>query len=318
MNKEKVVFLFSGQGSQYKYMGRDLYESNAAFRASMQRSDAIIERVLQRSLIAELYEPKTEKFDDILITHPAIVAVEIASFEALMHIGIEPDYVCGHSLGEFAAATASGIWEAETALSMAIEQAKALARSDLSGGMLALIDPEQIVSSYEYKQHGLFLAADNFHGHRTLAGSSDNIDSFQSAFNDPRITIYRLPVNVPFHTPLVQQCLKDLVFLSQDTLFISKPDIPFLSGLLGETLTSITIDYFNRVVSEFYHFPSAISYLESLGPCCYIDLGPSGSSATLAKYNLSEFSSSRTFEVMTPFKNKTIALDRLKEAVLSF
>ena len=317
MSKARIVFLFSGQGSQYRYMGRDLYESNIAFRSSMQRSDAIIERVLQRSLIAELYESKVEKFDDILITHPAIVAIEIASFEALRHMGIEPDYVCGHSLGEFAAATASGIWEAKTALNMAIEQAKALVRSNLSGGMLALIDLEQIVSSYEYEQHGLFLAANNFRGHRTLAGSSDGIDSFQSAFNDPRITTYRLPVNIPFHTPLVHQYLKDFVFLSQDTLFISKPDTPFLSGLHGETLTSITIDYFNRVVSEFYHFPSAVNYLESLGPCCYIDLGPSGSSATLAKNNLSESSSSRTFEVMTPFKNKTISLDQLKQDIKS-
>src|SRR5690242_15974263 len=123
-----MVFLFSGQGSQYRGMGSSLFKNNAVFRRSIEQSDAIVQQLLGRSLINELYFISNPVFDDLLITHPAIVAVEIAMWQVMNDMGLQPAYVTGNSLGEFAAAVASGVWSAEHAVEASVEQAKSVVR----------------------------------------------------------------------------------------------------------------------------------------------------------------------------------------------
>jgi len=114
-------------------MGQKLFEQNAVFRNSLEQSDSIVQKHLSRSLINELYNINQPIFDDLLITHPAIVAVEIAMYKVLQSMSVKPDYVVGNSLGEFAAAVVSGIWSAETAIEAAIEQAKAIVHNNITG-----------------------------------------------------------------------------------------------------------------------------------------------------------------------------------------
>ena len=80
------------------------------------------------SLVNELYNSTLPEFDDLLITHPSIFAVEIVLYKVLTNIGIIPDYLVGVSLGEFAAAVANGIWDEKTAVEAAAEQAKVIER----------------------------------------------------------------------------------------------------------------------------------------------------------------------------------------------
>ena len=105
-------------------MGKTLYDSNPSFSKSLNQSDAFVKQHLGRSIIEELYHNTHESFDDLLITHPAIVAIELAMLEVMKDLGIIADYVSGNSLGEFAAGVAAGIWTTEMALEAAVEQAK--------------------------------------------------------------------------------------------------------------------------------------------------------------------------------------------------
>ncbi|MCB9298318.1 MAG: acyltransferase domain-containing protein [Lewinellaceae bacterium] len=313
-DKFKTVFVFSGQGSQYRGMGRQLFESNAAFREGILQSDAVVRRHLGRSLIEELYHSPQSEFDELLITHPAIIAVEMGMLRLMQKMGIKADFAVGSSLGEFAAAAAAGIWSPEDALEAAIEQAKAIVRSGAEGGMLAVIS-ERASLEQSYSEHGLFLASENFPGHFTLSGPSQNLGTFQAELDGRAVSYIRLPVAHPFHSPLIEAGRGDFArFMSTAPLQAAHASM-FISGLDGRERRTVHQDYFWRVISQASNFARLVQFLELQGPCLYIDLGPSGTSATFVKYNLPSSSRSRCIQIMTPFNRETEQLDLLRASL---
>ena len=309
----KIVFLFSGQGSQYRGMGQKLFEQNAFFRDSLERSDRIVQRWLHRSLIDELYGTKQQRFDDLLITHPAIVAVEIAMISVMEGLGVRADFVSGNSLGEFAAGVVNGVWTAEVAIEAAIEQARSIVRNDTTGGMIAVMSRKTPFLEHLYHEHHLFLASDNFDGHFTLAGSVGDLHAFQSALVEPGVDFLRLPVNHPFHCPLIESGRRASIYDMAGMPSLLVPRAGFVSGLQCEELTTLRENYFWDVVSKYTDFPKTVQYIEKKGTCLYIDLGPSGTSASFVKYNLDHTSRSQVFQIMTPFKREPEQLEKLQK-----
>lgn len=93
MNTPRTVFMFSGQGSQYHQMGRELYDSEPVFRETLHRLDALVEPETGGSVIARMYDPGrpvSQPFTDTLFTNPAIVMVELALAETLISHGVTP------------------------------------------------------------------------------------------------------------------------------------------------------------------------------------------------------------------------------------
>ena len=311
MQKLKTVFLFSGQGSQYRGMGKVLYENNAVFKASMDASEALIVRQTGQSMLAELYEAGNGEFDDLLVTHPAIVAIELAMLDLLTHKGITPDFIAGNSLGEFAAGVAGGVWEAQHAIEAAITQAKSIEQAGVEGGMLAVINQEGIAIGETYKTHGLYLASNNFKGHFTVSGPKQGLDAYQKELDQLGVQFFRLPVHIPFHTPLINHCFQgfDLFMATSSPLKLPKPG--FVSSISSTALSVLPENYFMEAVSGYSNYPNLVQYLEQRGPCLYIDLGPSGTSATFVKYNLAASSASETLQIMTNFRRELVQLDRL-------
>ncbi len=311
LKKLKIVFMFSGQGSQYRGMGKKLADQYPVFSASLNKSDAVVRKNLNRSLLEELFCIKKQRFDDILITHPAIVAVEIALYRVLESLNIMPDHVIGTSLGEFAAAAVAGIWSDETAVEAAIEQAKALVRSESSGGMLAVINhKKELVKDY-LRNNDLFLASDNFEGHRTYAGSDHFLDALQTDLSRLDISFLRLPVAYPFHSPLIDSAKNDFIYYLSSLSFQQDTRQLFVSGSQRIQFEKLPHDYFWNVARMYFNFPEIIHYFERKGPCLYVDLGPSGTNATFVKYNLDPVSSSGTFSIMTPFNQEIRQIEAL-------
>src|SRR5436309_1981687 len=121
--------MFSGQGSQYFQMGKELFKTNDTFRNWMVRLDPIAKELTGYSVIETVYSDgsrKGDSFDRTLLTHPAIFMVEYALAQALMHAGVLPDMVLGVSMGSFAAATVAGFIEVEDALASVVHQAIAI------------------------------------------------------------------------------------------------------------------------------------------------------------------------------------------------
>ncbi len=309
--KSKIVFLFSGQGSQYPNMGKELFLNHPIFRKSIENSNVVFTNRLHRSLIDELYYNNTFHFNELLITHPAIVAIEIAMLETIKAYNVFPDYVFGQSLGEFVAAVASGVWTASDALEAAIEQAKRVGRSSVSGGMLTVVSSVAHREFKVYEQYGLYLAMDNFKGHFTVSGSLTNLDRYQHKLETDQILYSRVPVNVPFHSSLILEGFNGFSYLGGLDTELSTPNVSYVSSLNGGLKKRFDYQYFDQVVSSYSDFSKGICYLEQQEPCLYIDLGPSGTSANFTKRSIAKESKSYVYTILSPYTNVFRQLEKL-------
>lgn len=107
MKNLPIVFMFSGQGSQYYQMGKMLFEHNKIFKNHMIDADSYFIKMTGNSLIKILYDSnkrQTDLFLDFSLTHPAIFMIEYALTKALIDNHIQPDFLLGNSVGEVTAA----------------------------------------------------------------------------------------------------------------------------------------------------------------------------------------------------------------------
>ncbi|MGY3792652.1 acyltransferase domain-containing protein [uncultured Aquimarina sp.] len=309
-NNVKIGFLFSGQGSHYRKMGQKLFENNNVFKQSLITSDSIIQKNIDRSLIYELYKETNPTFDDLLITHPAIVAIEIAMYTVMEDLGVFPDYVCGNSLGEFAAGVASGIWDARSALEASIEQAKSIVRENTEGGMITVFREGISKLNKLYTKHNLYLASSNFSGHNTFSGLKHDIEAFKRELKKLNLNHVQLPVNYPFHSPLIKNAKHGFDYFMSHNISLSTPRCNYYSGADGRQLSEFGREYFWDVISRYNNISKTVESIESNGEGIYIDLGPSGTMATFVQYNINKSSKSKVFKIMTPFQQEEIQLER--------
>ena len=139
---KQCVFMFSGQGSQYYHMGRELFIKNSIFRKWMKKQDDIVHEIIGESVLDKLYDNEKrrhEVFNRILHTHPTIFMVEYAMAQIFIESGVEPDYVLGTSLGEFVSAAIAGVMCIEELLELILKQAEFFEDYCQSGGMIAIL-----------------------------------------------------------------------------------------------------------------------------------------------------------------------------------
>src|SRR6185312_12781802 len=177
MTRPRIVFMFSGQGSQYFQMGRELYDAHPAFRLVLERCDAFVLRRTGVSIIKETFaRARSETFDDLALSHPALVAFELAMHATLVAEGLDPDLLLGSSLGELVCAAIAGCCSYETALHIAVEHAKNVALHCAPGGMLAVLAPPDVLQALSCGGRSVAFAGENFPGHFTVSGARDALD----------------------------------------------------------------------------------------------------------------------------------------------
>src|SRR5262249_31520035 len=140
-NRAKIGFLFTGQGSQYAAMGRELYEREEQFRTVMEQCDEILKPYLEQSLLKVLYsEPSSSLslIDETAYTQPALFALEYGLAQLWMRWGIVPDAVMGHSVGEYVAAAVAGVYTLEEGLRLVAERGKLMQALSQNGEMAAV------------------------------------------------------------------------------------------------------------------------------------------------------------------------------------
>lgn len=310
-----IVFMFSGQGSQYRAMGSELFTYNRAFRSSIEMAESIMMEETGRSLIKEVFYESEKIFDDLIVTHPAIVAIEIAMINVMADMDIVPNVVFGCSLGEFAAAVAAGVWSPQEALKASIEQARIIEQCVVTGGMTAVLSKRTDELTLAMEQSEIFLASDNFNEHFTISGTTINLEKFELLLKKLRITYQRLPIKFPFHTHHVDAARPRNE--AHDSKILGSASKAHLYSPLHEkvmfTLTSP--GYLWDAIRWPFNCSKVCRAMEDhYGPCLYIDLGPSGTMASFVKYNLSSSNhQSITHPVLTPFKNDLKRLNMLDD-----
>ncbi|MEU1019718.1 ACP S-malonyltransferase [Streptomyces sp. NPDC005898] len=307
-----VVFMFSGQGSQYYGMGKELFDANEVFRTTLLRLDVVVRGHLGESVVDRVFDPakpRNHPLDDTRITHPAIVMIELALTEALRAEGIEPDYVLGSSLGEYAAAVVAGSLSADDCLRVLVRQAGIMAGSP-RGGMLAVLAGPEVMETVP-ELGACEVAARNYPGNFVVAGGEAELAAAEAALRAADVLHLRLPVEYAFHSrlldPVVGAC-RD----SFEGVVLARPRVPWVSCATGEIVQDVTPEHFWHAARRTIDFERAMAGLRSRGDFLYLDLGPSGSLHNFVRALLPAGTGARSLPLLSQFAKDTDLLAEVR------
>ncbi|MDD2709335.1 MAG: acyltransferase domain-containing protein [Verrucomicrobiae bacterium] len=310
---KKVIWMFSGQGSQYYQMGKDLYEKEPVFRECLEKGDRLARPLINESLIDIIYRPRKDRFEPfrrILFTHPAILLVEYALAQVLWRRGLRPDFLLGYSLGELTAMVVAGAVAFEDALTMAIKQAELLEYCSADGGMVAILESPELMGQHPEIFAGCEVAAYNAPRNFIVSGPSKALAELLLFLKGKGITALDLPVTHPFHSRWMNE-FEAPARLAAEKLPVSPPGIPLISAEKGGLVENCSALHLWEATRNCVDFSRTICNLEASGRHVYVDLGPSGGMATAVKYNLPPGSESEFLSVITPFGQEVKHLERV-------
>ena len=224
------AFVFTGQGSQFPGMCKDLYDAHSEAREMCQAAD----RLLGFSLTDIMFEGSDEDLRQTKVTQPAIFLHSVVA-QRLMTIE-RPDMVAGHSLGEFSALVACGALRFEDALLLVYARAQAMqAACEANPGTMAAVlglPDEQVDEICKNYQDGVVVAANfNCPGQIVISGESEAIDAICPVFKEAGARrALRLPVGGAFHSPLMAPAAEALADAINKTEF-HKPFCPIYQNV---------------------------------------------------------------------------------------
>jgi bacillaene synthase trans-acting acyltransferase len=316
---KKIVWMFSGQGSQYFNMGRDLFEADPVFRDWMHRCDAVVRRLQNESLLDMIYRPadgdRFGNFSDLRHTHPALFSIQYSLAQTLFGRGMKPDLLLGYSLGEMVAAAVGGALSLEAVLETVIEQARLLTANAPSGAMLAILESAQSWDPNDPLYGDTWVAARNAPQHFVLSGSTAAIERIQRHLQARDILHHRLPVTVGFHSPLID-ALERPFKARIESLKLGELRYPLVSAAYADQRTQLPAGFFWEVIRRPVRFQETIAWLEARGAAVYLDLGPSGTLAAFLKYGLDPASCSSAFQLMSPFNRGADSVRRMESVLI--
>ncbi len=270
----KVAFMFPGQGSLEEGMGREIAEAvpaaMAVYRAGSEAAGLDLLKLCFDTPLAEMVETEVQQ--------PALVATSLAINEAILSRGIKPDYVVGHSVGEFAALAAAQSLRAAEAIALVRERGLAMAAAarERPGTMAAILGlADEVVESLCKRIAGVWPANYNCPGQVVISGITGAVDECcEEAEQAGARRAIRLRVSGAFHSPLVERAAERLRPAIEKANF-KEPLAPFMS-----TVTAKLEDvhrYRTLLVEQLtapVRFTQAARELIREGVTVFVEVGP--------------------------------------------
>lgn len=244
-----IVFLFSGQGSQYVGMGRGLYDRSlndqggeefAAFRQAIDDCCARLEPHLGLDLRRVLYPAAgeeteaAEQLGQTRLTQPALFVAEYAAARLWRSWGVEPAAMLGHSIGEYVAATLAGVFELGDALRL-VARRGALMQGLPAGSMLSVPMEESLLQPRLTEE--LSLAAVNAPGRCVVSGETAAIDAFSALLKGERVPASKLHTSHAFHSHMMDPILPEFIE-EVGRARRGAPVLPYVSNLSGDWIAA--------------------------------------------------------------------------------
>ena len=272
-----LAFAFSGQGSQWPAMGRELI-AWPPFRDALAHCSEILSPMLGWSPISEIsagtLAAKLEHVDGI---QPAIFAMQVALAQTWRSLGVVPNAVIGHSMGEVAAAVAAGVLTIEEGARITCARASLLRRIAGRGGMLAVAlaarEIETILLSPSYAS--LSLAVDAGAGNSVISGDLDALARLRGDLEARAIECRDVAVDVAAHSPQID-ALSDELHAAIADIRPRPTEVRLISSVTGSEVDArqLTPAYWVRNLRDRVQFASAAARLLETGHATIVEIAP--------------------------------------------
>jgi [acyl-carrier-protein] S-malonyltransferase len=270
----KIAFMFPGQGSFEAGMGRDVAEAvpeaMAVFDAGTEASGVDLKHLC--------FDASVEDLVDTEVQQPALVATSLAINAALRARGIVPDYVVGHSVGEFAALGAAGAIEPAAAIRLVRERGLAMAEAakERPGSMAAILGlADEAVEALCRKIANVWPANYNCPGQIVISGENASVDECctEAELQGARRTV-KLRVSGAFHSPLIARAAEHLR-PAIERAKINDPIAPFMSTVTAkiepaQRMAALLVEQLTAPV----RFTQAARELMRQGVKVFVEVGP--------------------------------------------
>ena len=269
----RVAFQFSGQGGLYPGVAAELYRAVPAFRAAFEALGTLVPAPVR----AWLLSPASADLPVAsAIVQPGLLAYQLAQVGMWQRLGVEPQAVLGHSVGEVAAAVVAGLLTPAQAMALATTRGELADRLAEPGLMVAILAPEAEVSAalVPYAQD-VALATVNGPAECVIAGRQPAVAAVVEHFHAREVVTRPLRITHPFHAPTIEPLLEPLAAaapVSADT-----PRLPFYAGLLGRPWQSGEVmdgAYWARHLRQTVRYDRALPSLLDDGYDVVLEIGP--------------------------------------------
>jgi len=283
----RLAFLFSGQASQYRRMGSELYRKEPVFRNEVDRCTQIVGSRLGRPLTEVLLgdDEGAGLIDETAYTQPALFAVQAGLIALWRSWGISPDIVLGHSVGEFAAACCAGTYTLEQALGLLVERARLMQELPREGAMAAAFSDRATVTAAVERcgRADLTIAAANGPSNTVVSGARDAVTALVAQFEAVGIRCQALTVSHAFHSPLMRPAADQLGRFAAGIRGVP-PKVEWVSTVTGARKSEPPdAEYWRSHALDPVRFMEAVRAASETGVSEFVEVGPGNTLLALGR-----------------------------------
>ncbi|WP_033894806.1 hybrid non-ribosomal peptide synthetase/type I polyketide synthase [Streptomyces anulatus] len=274
-SRQRVVFLFPGQGSQFPGQDLALYRTASVFRDTFDEASAVLGPVCGRTLLDWGLDPEVDAAAQAVteVAQPLLVASGVALARQLRTWGVEPDAVAGHSVGEITAACVSGVLSLPEAVRFAAERGRLMGTFTEPGAMIAVRGGEDAVAAAVAASDGaLAVAAYNGPGLQVLSGTVSAVERAALGLDAQGVPTRRLRVSRAFHSPLMRP-VGDLLADAARALAPRAPSVPLMSTVTAEWQPVLGPEYLREHAERPVVFGAAVERLAREGYGTFVEIG---------------------------------------------